>query len=51
MMSLKRQAIPPHPEPQVPVGVDERSFDVEIEPLLSQHGQERDERCIHDGAE
>ena len=42
---------PPHPELPMAAAVDERSLDVEIEPLFPQHGQECGEECAREGAE
>jgi len=42
---------PPHPELPVAAAVDERSFDVEIEPLFPKHGQECGEQCTGERAE
>ena len=49
MMILKRQVI----IPQFPVvaAIDEGSFDVKVEPLFPEHGQECSEQCTREGAE
>ena len=39
---------PPHPELPVAAALDERSFDVEIEPLFSKHGQECSKQCARE---
>ena len=42
---------PLHPEFPVSVAVDERSFGVEVEPPLSQHGKECGEQRAREGSE
>ena len=42
---------PPHPEFPVSAAVGERSFGMEIEPLLPQHGKECGEQRAREGSE
>jgi len=40
-----------HPELPTTAAVDERSFDMEIEPFFPKHRQKRGEKCTYEGAE
>ena len=54
MMILKRQVIidhPPHSKLPMTAVVDERSFNVEIQPFFSKHGQECGEQCTYERTE